>query len=174
MVDAQSLQSISVTIAAGGFVLALAYYVLILRNTIRTRQAQLFMQLYNQFSSKDFQEMVHDIKQFEFKDYADLIEKYGPETNPEAYVKYYSVMSFYEGIGVLIRRNLINPVLVDDMMSGPILETWGKFGPSISKMKEQFNVPTAWEYFEFLYYEIKKIVERQHGTEFANRFETNW
>ena len=118
----QTLQSITVIIAAGGFVLALVYYVLILRNTIRTRQAQLFMELYGQFRARDFQEMVQDVRQFEYTDEVGFWKNYGPETNPEAFVKFYSVMSFYEGVGVLIRRELINPVLVDDMMSGPILE----------------------------------------------------
>jgi hypothetical protein len=83
-------------------------------------------------------------------------------------------MSFYEGVGVLIRRNLISPVLVDDMMSGPILQIWGKFGPMVLDTRERFSSPTAWEYTEYLYYEIKKIVERQHGLEFASRYETNW
>ncbi len=174
MVDAQAMQAISVTIAAGGFVLALAYYVLILRNTIRTRQAGLFMELYGQFRARDFQEMVQDIRQFEYTDEVDFWKNYGPETNPEAFVKYYTVMSFYEGVGVLIRRELINPVLVDDMMSGPILEIWGKFGPMVLETRERRNSPTSWEYTEYLYYQIKKIVERQHGLEFASRYETNW
>ena len=174
MVDAQTLQAISVTIAAGGFVLALVYYVLILRNTIRTRQAQLFMQLYEQFRSKPFQEMANDILQFEFKDGDDFNRKYGPIANPEAYVKFYSVMAFYEGIGVLIRRNLISPVLVDDMMSGPIMMIWGKYKPFVLETREQFKRPTSWEYVEHLYNVIKRIVERQHGSEFANRFEVQW
>lgn len=174
MVDAQTMQAISVTIAAGGFVLALAYYVLILRNSIRTRQAGLFMELYGQFRAKDFQEMVQDISQFEFTNEADFHRKYGSETNPEEWVKFYSVMAFYEGVGVLIRRNLISPVLVDDMMSGPILEIWGKFGPLVLETRERYNVPTAFEYIEYLYYEIKKIVESQHGPEFASRYEISW
>jgi hypothetical protein len=174
MVDAQAMQAISVTIAAGGFVLALAYYILILRNTIRTRQAQLFMQLYDKFTSKDFQQMVQAINQYEATDGENFSKLYGSETNPEAWVNFYSVMSFYEGIGVLIRRNLINPVLVDDMMSGPILQLWGKFGPMILDIRERFSSPTSWEYTEYLYYQIKKIVEIQHGLEFASRYETSW
>jgi hypothetical protein len=167
----QMLLSTLQTIA---LIVGIAYYLFIMRNSIRTRQAGLFMELYGQFRAKDFQEMVQDIRQFEYTDMTDFYKKYGSEINPEAWVNFYSVMSFYEGVGVLIRRNLISPVLVDDMMSGPILQIWGKFGPMVLDTRERFSSPTAWEYTEYLYYEIKKIVERQHGLEFASRYETNW
>ena len=46
MIDAQTLQAVSVSLAALGFLMASTYYILTLRNQYRARQAQLFMQLY--------------------------------------------------------------------------------------------------------------------------------
>lgn len=59
----------------------------------------MFMYLYSEFKSRDFQEMYRDIALFEFSDLADFYEKYGPDVNPKDYISFYSVTAFFEGIG---------------------------------------------------------------------------
>jgi hypothetical protein len=47
------LRTISVVIATASVVIAATYYILIVRNIILTREAQIFMQLYQGYTSED-------------------------------------------------------------------------------------------------------------------------
>lgn len=157
------VQTISIGIAAASVVVALTYYSLQLRNQNRTRQAQLFMQLYDRFHDKEFMKKFVDINDlWEWRDYDDFLKKYGPETNLEAYSSWASVGNFYEGMGVLVKRKLIDVNLVDDLMSGFILRFWDKIEPIIKEFRERENWPQAYEWIEYLYNEIKVIIEQQH------------
>ncbi len=77
-------QSITVSLAALGFLVATIYYTLTIRNQNRTRQAQLFMQIYSVFRTPEFQDSITEIVSMQWKDYDDFMEKYGPTTNPKA------------------------------------------------------------------------------------------
>ena len=64
----------------------------------------------------------------EWEDFEEWMNKYGPE-NHEEYAKWYSVGSYLEGIGVLVKRNLIDIDLVDDLLEGVIIDYWNKNEP---------------------------------------------
>ena len=104
MVD---LQTISVMITAASVVVAATYYILVVRNTNKTRQAQLFMQIYSRFDDPDW--MINwgqVVRQWEWTDYEDWHSKYSPEMDIEAASQYGSVAAYFEGIGVLVYKNL--------------------------------------------------------------------
>ena len=68
-------------IAIFGLFTGFGYYVLSVRGTKRnqqlqleTRQAQLYMSLYNDFKNKDFQNDFYVAMEFEFKDFDDFID----------------------------------------------------------------------------------------------------
>lgn len=129
--------------------------------TLETRQAQLFMQIYNRFQDSEFTRHFNKIQSWEWKDYDDYLEKYGAE-NIEASTAWWSVGKVFEGIGVLVKRGLIDVAIVDDLMSGQILQYWEKVGPIIMEMRRRLNYPQAWEHVEFLYDQILPLVEEQH------------
>jgi len=66
-----------------------------------------------------------------------------------------------EGIGVLLRRRLIDPSFVDDLMSQVIVRYWEKFGPLIRESRVKLNYPFMGEQSEYLYNQIKPIMEKQ-------------
>jgi hypothetical protein len=135
---------------------------------LETRQAQLFTQLYNEFKKKDFLKLTLDIQQWEFEGWDEFLSKYGAMTSPELYSSFYSVGAFYEGIGVLVKRNLIDIELVDDMISGPILNFWNKFGEAI-KEGQKIN-PNVFEYTEYLAKEIEKVYVSEHGRSYDSTY----
>ena len=49
--------------------------------------------------------------------YDDFMEKYRTKKNPEAWYSLGSVGAFFEGVGVLVHRELIDPQLVGELMS---------------------------------------------------------
>ena len=133
---------------------------------LETRQAQLFMNIYNQFIRKEFTEdwllVTFDREWDSIEDYA---EKYGTG-NLKASAQLISVLAFFEGIGVLLKRNLINIAMVDDLMSSYVLQTWNKYGPFMRERSESLNRPELWEHVHYLYEEIKKTYQKQHGHDF--------
>ena len=128
-----------------------------LRDIVKTRNTDLFVDLYNQLTSKEFQKMYTDIVyNFQWSDYDDWLRNYGPDTNPEAWASLNSVGYFFDGIGVLIHKNLIDIQLVDDLMSSGVIWLWEKTEPIIRERRVRRNRPQIWEWVEYLYYRIKE------------------
>ena len=63
---------------------------------------------------------------------------------------------FLEGIGILLKRRLIDIELVDDMFTSPIKWTWEKMENIILEARKVENQPEILEWFEYLYNEMKK------------------
>ena len=128
-----------------------------LRDIVKSRNTDLFVDLYNQLTSKDFQRMYNDIMyNYKWEDYEDWLRKYGPDADPEAWANFNSVGYFFDGIGVLVHKKLIDIQLVDDLMSSAVIWLWEKTGPIIKERRLRRNRPQIWEWVEYLYYQIKE------------------
>jgi hypothetical protein len=155
MVD---LQTISVLLAATSIVIAAIYYILVLRNTIRTRQAQLFMQIYEGYASEEVQKTYFQLLHFEWEDYADFERKYGSGDHPELAAKREAHWTWFDGMGVLLRNKLIDPDMVFDTLGhGGVIWMWTKFESIIKAQREIFNVPHRLNGFEYLAEQMKRI-----------------
>jgi|GEM_PF-992015 len=162
------VQTIGVLIAAASVVIGVMNSVLMSRRedrrnqlTLETRQAQLFMQIYQQFNSKEFMTQYNDIIQnWSWADFDDFIQKYASDI--DTFSSLSSVGTFFEGIGVLVKRGLVDPGLVDDLMSGHTMQSWEKLQPFYIEGRRRWNWPQLGEWWEYLYNEIKAIVEKQH------------
>lgn len=152
MVDAD-LSTISMMVASLGVLVAAAYYVLQIRHQTKLRQTDMVMRLYNTFGSGDFQKAYQKMHSLKFNDYADYKRKC--ERNIKLQAESYSVCAYFEGIGVLLRRKLINLDVVDDLLSSDIIWTWKRLEPMIVSWRKRANRPQIWEWFEYLYNEMK-------------------
>ena len=130
--------------------------------TMKSRQASLLMQMWNRTQSKEFNKDLYTFYAMEWEDFDDFIEKYGQDNNPEAWNAFGSIVNFCEGLGVMVKNDLIDPALVDDMESNLIVTSWEKFSPIITEFKKRNNFPTFCEQFEYLYHQIAPIYYRQH------------
>jgi hypothetical protein len=63
---------------------------------------------------------------------------------------------FFEGIGILLKRKLIDIELVDDMFTTPIKWTWENMKDIILETRKVSNQPELFEWFEYLYNEMQK------------------
>jgi hypothetical protein len=143
------------------------YHIMTLRNTkknqeqqLETRQAQLFMNLYETWRSPEFRKNSRWINKFvEYKDSADFHRQYGSEENLDEFAIWTSISAFYEGIGVLVRRGLINLDLVDDLLRASIKVAWEKMGPEFVESRVIRGNSDLFNDFEYLYNEIKKREE---------------
>jgi hypothetical protein len=170
------LQTVSILITGISVSVAAIYYVFTLRinmktqqlalksqqQSLETRQAQLFMQLYTSFTSYEFKMKWNEIMNvWEWKDFEDFNSKYGL-SNPAEFSKFDLVGTFFEGVGVLVKRGLFDVTLVDDLMSGHIVSGWERFEPIIIEYREKMNWPQCLEWWEYIYHEVKSIAEKQH------------
>ena len=70
-----------------GIMVSILYYAMVLRNSNRTRSAQLFMSLHNTMNSMEGMSRFLDTMNMEWDDYADFERKYGSDNNPKAYLQ---------------------------------------------------------------------------------------
>lgn len=161
------IETVSIVFTGLSISLAAFYYIMTLRNAQRTqqqqletRQAQLFMQIYSGFYDK---ENMKSILKFINQDkYMKLDFIKFDESQEDLYASFASVANYFEGIGVLVKRRLIDPTLVDDLMSGAATRMWETYGPNIVELREKYGYPQLYEYIEYLHDEIKSIVDKQH------------
>jgi hypothetical protein len=151
MVD---ITEISAVVAAAGVLVGVVYYILDMRNQAKLRQTDMVMRLYDKFGSTEFQKAYQKMMDLEYEDYSDYVKRYW--TNAEVKAAGATVNFFFEGVGVLVKRKLISMDLVDDLLSTNIMLTWEKRKPTVEGYRKKFSRPQAWEWFEYLYNEMKK------------------
>jgi hypothetical protein len=146
MVD---IQTASIAVASTGVLIAAIYYVLQIRNQTKIRQTDLVMRLYSTFGSKEFQDAWTRIESIEFKNYDEYVKKCGLGD-------YAQCATFFEGIGVLLQKKLIDINLVDALFSVPLKFMYERMKPIIEGNREQLHNQRVFEHFEYLYNEMKK------------------
>jgi hypothetical protein len=169
MVDQLTFQTIGILLTALTVSIAAIYYTLTLRYTRRnqdlqleTRQAQLYMGLNNTFTSLEFRKQWHITETATWKDYDDFNDKYGPDKNLEVLTATTMVFAFFDSVGALVRKQLIDIDLVDGVMAISLIVTWRMFESVLKGDREFFNSPTLWGDFEYIYNELNKREQYAH------------
>ncbi len=146
MVD---IQTVSIAIASAGVFAAAIYYIFQIRHQTRIRQTDLIMRLYSRFGSEGFQKLLDKVRRRKDKGFHDYEEKYG-------WAEWIAIGTFFEGIGVLLHRKLVDIGLVDDLFTAPIKMAWGEMKDSIIEARKEWGQPTIFEWFEYLANEMTK------------------
>ena len=123
-----SFEFLAIILTGLGLTASIVYYATVIRNQNKTRQVQLIMDLYTKYQSTEYRQNTSDIQRQEWNNYEDWKQKYGLEANPESWAKWQSIAAFYNGIGVLLRRNIIDISLVNDLLANVVYKDWEKMG----------------------------------------------
>jgi len=160
MVD---VSTVSIVIASAGVFAAAVYYILQLRHQSRMRQTDLVVRLYSAFSGKELQEAYLETGYgMEFVDYDDFMKKYGMHGMPsKSVLPLWQVGKFFDGVGVLLRRKLVDIGLVDELFHTEATVIWEKIKPLVEGRRKELNQPTIYKHFEYLYNEMKKRQQRK-------------
>jgi hypothetical protein len=143
-------------IAAANVLVGFAFAILQLRDLVRTRQTDLVLRSHSMFGSREFQEAWVETMRMEFSDYQDYLKKYGATSEKPSFAAVNMVASFFEDMGILLHRKLVDIALIDDLFSSDIIITWRKLYPIVQGWRKQFNRPQISEWFEYLHNEIQK------------------
>ena len=186
MVDLALLQSVSYIAGALGVCVAAVYYVLNLRitqknqelslkaqqQTLETRQAQFFMQLYQQLNNTEAMRKWIAVMNMQWSDYDDFEKKYGTDYNPEGAALRLGVLYEWNGVGYLLKKGVIDretAYRLGNNVSATWL--WKKFEPVIREMRVRYNIPEAFSELEYLMEEDEKTLEeRGHSIRVPEEF----
>lgn len=158
-----SLQAFSYIIGSLGVFAAAVYYVINvraqrenMRMTLETRQAQLFMGVYQTYVTKELHRDIEAVLNAQFVDFEDWISKYGPKSNPDGHAKFDSVISYMEGLGCLVKRGLIDPTYVVELLGLEVLYTHQKYRHVMEGLRKAN--PTLYSDFDALYESVRKYI----------------
>jgi hypothetical protein len=156
MIDPVSLQMLRDVVAIFGVIAGFTYYVMTVRHQRSSRKAQLFMEMYRDFKTVDVQKAWIDVViVWEWDNYEDFRKKYSWTTNWEERKKQALLTGIYEGLGVLVYRNLIDIKMIDELMRSYIVLFWEKMSPIFLELRKMNPLTAEWT--EYLYNEVKKI-----------------
>jgi len=159
MVD---IQTVSIAIASASVVAGVVYYALQIRHQNRMRQTDLIMRLYSDYRSNEFREALIKVMNLQFEDYEDYVKKYGPWFSDESAHKAMAMVAMYfEGIGILLYKKLIDISLAYDLFCTPTRLFWPKMKPVMLGLRREASDPSVFVWFEYLYNEMKKREQRQ-------------
>jgi hypothetical protein len=149
------IPSISAIVAATGVLVGVVLTVIELRNLVKQRQTDLVIRLSSDIRSREFLGAFVDTYEAEFKDYDDFVKKYGMLfSKNQVPMSFLMVGNFFEQLGVLFRNRLIDAHLITQLF--PISVTWEKIKPLVDGLRKEYQGPRYYEWFEYLYEEMKK------------------
>lgn len=176
MVDQLTLQTIGILLTGLTVSIAAIYYTLTLRYTrknqemslkaqeqaLETRQAQLIMNLSDTYRDKEFRRQFYRfVFQQEWEDFEDWWSKFDPRKNVDTIADTGALMGFYEGIGFLVKKDLIDIEYVDDLFGPGMSMIWGKYKPLLYDSRDFLGVH-IYPNLEYLADELEK---KEHHAE---------
>ena len=91
------VETVSFVITMLGIGVAVAIGLIQFRNLVKTRQIELYLDLYNQVMEKDLGRWLVEVSMlWKWKDTKQFFEKYGPEKNVDGFLKFMGVTSYLE------------------------------------------------------------------------------
>jgi hypothetical protein len=151
--DRMDVTSLSSVIAAISVVVGVIFAIIQMRQATKTRHTELVVQLNPalQASVNDLAE-ASKILSLDFTSYEDYVEKYGDPLSDKAFL---TLVAYYDGLGYLLHKRLIDTDIIEYILSGGITGSWKKLQPLIIGLRKDRNLPALFEWVEYLYEEMK-------------------
>ncbi len=84
--------------------------------------------------------------------------KYRKLTNNEATGKMNAALGYWNGVGVLVKKGLIDSELIYDMKRLTVIELWDKFSPIILEWRRRYSgAPQIYVGLEYLVSELRRL-----------------
>ena len=124
---------------------------------IETRQAELFAQIYSRWTDTEFAKHYGAARwHYQWTDPRELQSLALEPYDPEAFASYHVLFTFFEGLGVFVKKGLVDMEYIDDLFSRRIIQLWEQFEPWIVYRRKVMENPDYVDSFEYLYHELKQ------------------
>ena len=153
------VQTATVVIAGISVIIGVINSILSNRRAEEQRDLQLFMGIYGRFHEEDFRRSMLEIGSM--ADFNELRqdEKDDLMKDKEVTIHVAKAFCYFEGVGALISRRLIDIDLVEDLMGNHITWVWEKLKPIAYELRKMIH-PKEADAVERLYNTIQE--KRQH------------
>jgi len=159
-----------------GILVGIFYYIMTIRTNQRnqeltlkaqeqsaeTRQAQLFMQMYNRLMSDSHELDMEKVVMKKLSGYNEYKEKW--DNDPEFRAIFNKVSQFFEALGVLVKAGYVDIRVVALMWSAFTTNYWRNLlEPTLDGIREYYGFEQTWSEAEFLCRELIRYVEENPG-----------
>jgi hypothetical protein len=154
--DVSTIATICLAIAAiiGIFFAANEY-----RHLARQRKLEMLIRIYPGYniSRKELRMAEKQVVSSDFRDFSDFISKYGAiDSGNPIPMAFDEVGDYYEGIGILVHRRLVDSELVYALIGTKVICYWEKMLPFTQGLRKSCEDDSIWEYFEYLYHKMQQ------------------
>jgi hypothetical protein len=155
MVD---LSTISIVIASIGVLTGVVYNALSIwhENKIRKMESIIRFSPWFNINAQEIQEALTQVCSIKFRDYNDYTEKYRGR-NEQTQLKILG--NYFEGLGILVHRRLVEVDLIYDFWGSIIQSTWRDMLPIVKGMREDAGDDSVFAYWELLNNELEKYTK---------------
>jgi hypothetical protein len=125
-----------------------------LRDVARARDTELIVRL-NPALNVSNNKLIEasKIMNLEFNNYEEYLEKYSEPSSDKALI---TIAWYNDGLGYLLHKRLIDIDIIEYQLCGSSTTLWEKVKPIIEGMRKQYDQPEIYQWFEYLYEEMKK------------------
>ena len=174
-------QMVLSTLQTIALIVGIAYYLIIMRNSQRnqelarnahvhateTRQLDIYMRYQMLGTNPDFWYHIFEVAALEWETFDDFALRYSHTENPEQAAKRFAVFEFWQGLGYILSRGVIDSETAFDMFGNAVIGNWTRFQPIIQGFREHDGRPETWRWFEYFADEMKKVRERRGLPEYT-------
>jgi len=166
MVDLQAagtlIAAVGIAVIAVNSVMSSRRLIEIKESKLKSREAQLRLQLISYMTDERFEGAVNEILwRWNWEGWDDYWEKYNPLRNPEANLTRRLARSYYMGLASMVRDGLVNIETVYEMNPTGVTRYWEKMKPIAQEFRERNHYPGYLEPVEYLAGEIAKLRDRR-------------
>jgi hypothetical protein len=156
MIDIQSVLTYLtlISVPVGVF-----YHILTLWNAQKSRRTQILLELYQTMSNPENNRLLWEFLSMEWEDYDDFMEKYSPQTNPDHANKRQAFWSQYDGLGMLVKNNVVDIETVYRARGSHIIMIWFKFESIIRQLRVDEIKQIGEEYLMDLEFLAEKMID---------------
>jgi hypothetical protein len=167
LVTIEEIQAVYYMVAATGVLVAAAYYVFNMKQTMENKKAQLFAQITQITQTKDFLKDTNELMNLQWTDFDDFARKYDSAIDRDNYSKRAQMWTIMDSVGYYLKKRQIDIEQANTVMQGfyPIW-VWGKYGDIIKRYRVILKIPTYYENFEYLVDQLVKY-HKMRGFDYA-------
>ena len=152
-----SFEFLAVILTGLGLTASLFYYARVLENANKTREMQLFMQMYNILHTRESLQNMIELANIKV-DEDEYRQKYDSYVNPEHFGKRARIWYTYNSIGEMLRLKMVEPDLLHRLnVDINVILIWKNWEHIIKLNRKRENMPDLWDGFEYLYNEMKRL-----------------
>jgi hypothetical protein len=148
MVD---IQTVSILVTSAGLLIAALYYALQIRHQTKIRQTDLLVRLCSTVGTKEWMEAWGNVCAYDMKTIN--FEKVWMENR---FVDYNIMVVFFEELGILVQKKLLDMDLVENPLHGYVETMWERLKPPTMECRKVMNDPRLGANWEYLYHEFRK------------------